>query len=39
VVFQGDRSTFINRVLAHPKRPFPLRLNQTEGQAIVFSLE
>jgi hypothetical protein len=39
VAFQGDRSTFINRVLTHPKRPFPLRLNQTEQEAVVFSLE
>jgi hypothetical protein len=39
VGFQGDRSTFINRVLAHPKKPFPLRLNQTEQEAVVFNLE
>jgi hypothetical protein len=39
VEFQGERVTFINRVLTHPKRPFPLRLDQTEHKAIVFNLE
>jgi len=39
VEFQGDRNTFINRVLSHPKRPFPLRLDPTENDAVVFNLE
>ncbi|MFO7599845.1 MAG: hypothetical protein R6X27_08560 [Candidatus Desulfacyla sp.] len=39
VKFQGDRAAFISRVLTHPKRPFPLRLEQTEHEAIVFNLE
>lgn len=39
VEFQGDRDAFINRVLTHPKRPFPLRLEQTEHEAVVFRLE
>jgi len=39
VKFQGDREAFINRVLTHPKRPFPLRLEQAEHEAVVFSIE
>ncbi|MBW1781981.1 MAG: hypothetical protein JRL30_14715, partial [Deltaproteobacteria bacterium] len=39
VEFQGDGNKFINRVLNHPKRPFPLRLGHTEEKTIVFNLE
>lgn len=39
VEFKGDRHMFINRVLSHSKRPFPLRINQTQDGMIVFDLE
>lgn len=39
VEFRGDRHMFINRVLSHSKRPFPLRINQTQDGMIVFDLE
>lgn len=39
VGFRGDRNTFVNRIVNHPKRPFPLRINQTQPDAIVFELE
>jgi hypothetical protein len=39
VVFDGDRSTFINRVLNHSKRPFPLTAKQVAQRAVVFTIE
>ena len=39
VEFKGDRHMFINRVLSHSKRPFALRINQTQDGMIVFDLE
>lgn len=39
VGFRGDQNTFISRVLNHPNRPFPLRINQLQAGMIVFDLE
>ncbi len=39
VVFQGGRDRFINRVLNHPGRPFPLRVQPNAGGPIIFVLE
>ncbi len=39
VEFQGDGNKFINRVLNHPKRPFPLYLGHADEKTIVFNLE
>ncbi|MCF8142455.1 MAG: DUF2066 domain-containing protein [Deltaproteobacteria bacterium] len=39
VEFQGDRDTFIHRILTHPKRPFPLRFDPIEQEAVIFNLE
>ena len=39
VIFQGDGNKFINRVMNHPKRPFPLHTGHVEQKAIVFDLE
>ena len=39
VGFQGDRITFISRVLNHQNLPFPLHLGQTDTENILFYVE
>lgn len=39
VVFQGDRITFISRVLNHQSLPFPLHLGRTDTENILFYVE
>ncbi|MDZ7695853.1 MAG: hypothetical protein U5R49_02635 [Deltaproteobacteria bacterium] len=39
VQFQGDKDTFITRVLNHPELPFPLRVNQDKDGFIVLNLQ
>lgn len=39
VQFQGDRATFITRILNHQKLPFPLHAGQRKGEHIVLELE
>ncbi|MGM0427410.1 MAG: hypothetical protein ACQEQ7_09265 [Thermodesulfobacteriota bacterium] len=39
VEFQGDRETFMARVLNHQRPPFALRVGQKQAGRIVFNLE
>jgi hypothetical protein len=39
VASEQDRRSFIHQVLTHPKRPFPMRLDQGDKEAVVFIIE